>query len=136
MAKLFICQHQFCAALLLTHFPSDCTFLRHFYTFIFLGLRMRLSQVSRNLTKLLDIKSLKLLDNYAQFNPSPLSMKQMLEFGRTATEVESYQVINGNYPIHPCPQIFHVFNHTIFTINWPSSFNEKRKYCSCSAYLY
>ena len=65
---------------------------------------MRLSQVSRNLTKLLDIKSLKLLDNYAQFNPSPLSMKQMLEFGRTATEVESYQVINGNYPIHPWPQ--------------------------------
>ena len=65
---------------------------------------MRLSQVSRNLTKLLDIKSLKLLDNYAQFNPSPLSMKQMLEFGRTATEVESYQVINGNYSIQPWPQ--------------------------------
>ena len=65
---------------------------------------MRLSQVSRNLTKLLDIKSLKLLDNYAQFNPSPLSMKQMLEFGRTATEVESYQVINGNYSIHHCGQ--------------------------------
>ena len=41
------------------------------------GFRMRLAQVSRNLTKLLDIKSLKLLDNYAQFNPSPLSMKQV-----------------------------------------------------------
>ena len=67
---------------------------------------MRLSQVSRNLTKLLDIKSLKLLDNYAQFNPSPLSMKQMLEFGRTATEVESYQVIinqpkSSNPPLWP-----------------------------------
>merc|ERR1719461_298848 len=60
---------------------------------------MRLAQVSRNLTKLLDIKSLKLLDNYAQFNPSPLSMKQMLEFGRTATEVESYQFLRREIPV-------------------------------------
>jgi len=55
--------------------------------------------VSRNLTKLLDIKSLKLLDNYAQFNPSPLSMKQMLEFGRNATEVESYQFLRREIPV-------------------------------------
>ena len=60
---------------------------------------MRLAQVSRNLTKLLDIKSLKLLDNYAQFNPSPLSMKQMLEFGRNATEVESYQFLRREIPV-------------------------------------
>merc|ERR1712121_134315 len=55
------------------------------------GFRMRLAQVSRNLTKL--------LDNYAQFNPSPLSMKQMLEFGRNATEVESYQFLRREIPV-------------------------------------
>ena len=30
--------------------------------------------MSRNLNKLLDIRSLKMLDNYAQFNPVPLSI--------------------------------------------------------------
>lgn len=60
---------------------------------------MRLAQVSRSLTKLLDIKSIKLLDNYAQYNPSPLSMQQMLDFGRTATEVESYQFLRREIPV-------------------------------------
>lgn len=63
------------------------------------GFKMRLAQVSKNLTKLLDIKSMKLLDNYAQFNPSPLSMKQMLDFGRGATEVESYQFLRREIPV-------------------------------------
>ena len=42
---------------------------------------------------------MKLLDNYAQFNPSPLTMKEMLEFGRTATEVESYEFLKQEIPV-------------------------------------
>ena len=38
---------------------------------------MQLTKVTRNLNKLLDMKSMKLMDHYAQFNPSPLSMKQV-----------------------------------------------------------
>ena len=63
------------------------------------SIKMRLAQVTRNLTKILDIKSMKLLDNYAQFNPSPLTMKQMLEFGQTATEDESYQFLKREIPV-------------------------------------
>ena len=44
--------------------------------------KMRLTRVTRNLSKILDLKSMKILDNYAQFNPSPLTMQQMLEFGQ------------------------------------------------------
>jgi hypothetical protein len=38
---------------------------------------MRFAPVTRNLTKLLDIKSLRLLDTFAQYNPSPLSIQQV-----------------------------------------------------------
>ena len=54
---------------------------------------MRLTSVVRNLTKLLDQQSLKLLDHYSQFNPSPLTIKQFMEFGRTATEEESFEFL-------------------------------------------
>ena len=60
---------------------------------------MRLTQLTRNLNKLLDLKSMKILDNYAQFNPSPLTMQQMLEFGQTATELESYQFLKREVPV-------------------------------------
>lgn len=63
------------------------------------SIKMRLAKVTRNLSKLLDIKTMKILDNYAQFNPSPLTMQQMLEFGQTATEVESYQFIKREVPV-------------------------------------
>ncbi|CAB4055179.1 unnamed protein product [Lepeophtheirus salmonis] len=33
--------------------------------------RMRFSPATKNITKLMDIKSLKLLDHFASFNPSP-----------------------------------------------------------------
>ena len=63
------------------------------------SIKMRLAKVTRNLSKLLDIKSMKILDNYAQFNPSPLTMQQMLEFGRAATEEDSYQFLKREIPV-------------------------------------
>ena len=54
---------------------------------------MRFAPVSRNLNKLLDIRSLKMLDNYAQFNPVPLSIEQFLQFGQRALETESYHFL-------------------------------------------
>ena len=62
-------------------------------------IKMRLSSVTRNLSKFIDLKSMKILDNYAQYNPSPLTMQQMLEFGQTATEVESYQFLRREVPV-------------------------------------
>lgn len=55
--------------------------------------------MSRNLSKLLDIKSLKMLDHYAQYNPSPLSLQQFVEFGRTATEAESFHFLRKEMPV-------------------------------------
>jgi len=61
--------------------------------------KMHLTAVTRNLNKLLDMKSMKLLDHYAQFNPSPLSLKQFLEFGKTATEAESFSFLSKEIPV-------------------------------------
>lgn len=60
---------------------------------------MRLTAVTRNLNKLLDLKSLKTLDHYATFNPSPLTIQQFMEFGKTATEVESYTFLKKELPV-------------------------------------
>ena len=60
---------------------------------------MRFAPVSRNLTKLLDIKSLRLLDTFAQYNPSPLSIQQFVDFGRNATEDESFNFLRKEIPI-------------------------------------
>ena len=61
--------------------------------------RMRLSAATRNLAKLLDQKSLRTLDHYATFNPSPLTIQQFMEFGKTATEVESYTFLKKELPV-------------------------------------
>jgi len=53
----------------------------------------------RNLNKLLDLKSLKLLDHYSGFNPSPLSIKQFIEFGQTASEAESFLFLRKEIPV-------------------------------------
>jgi len=53
----------------------------------------------RNINKLLDMKSLKLLDHYSQFNPSPLTIKQFIEFGKTATEKESFLFLQKEIPV-------------------------------------
>jgi len=60
---------------------------------------MRVTYVVRNLNKLLDQQSLKLLDQYSQFNPSPLTIKQFMEFGQTATEEESFQFLRKEIPV-------------------------------------
>ena len=60
---------------------------------------MRVTYVVRNLNKLLDQKSLKLLDQYSQFNPSPLTIKQFMEFGQTATEEESFEFLRKEIPV-------------------------------------
>ena len=60
---------------------------------------MRFTQSLRNLNKLLDLRSLKLLDNYSQFNPSPLTIKQFMEFGQSATEEESFTFLRKELPV-------------------------------------
>ena len=60
---------------------------------------MRFTPVVRNLNKLLDLKSLKMLDHYSQFNPSPLTIKQFKEFGETATEEESFTFLRKEIPV-------------------------------------
>ena len=60
---------------------------------------MRLTAVTRNFNKLLDQKSLKTLDHFAQFNPSPLTMQQFIDFGRSATEEESFSFLKKELPV-------------------------------------
>ena len=60
---------------------------------------MRITNCVRNLNKLLDLKSLKLLDHYSGFNPSPLSIKQFIEFGQTASEAESFLFLRKEIPV-------------------------------------
>jgi len=60
---------------------------------------MRVTTVIRNINKLLDQQSMKLLDQYSQFNPSPLTIKQFMEFGQTATEQESYEFLRKEIPV-------------------------------------
>lgn len=60
---------------------------------------MRFTQSLRNLNKLLDIKSLKMLDNYSQYNPTPLTIKQFLDFGQDATEEESFTFLRKEIPV-------------------------------------
>ena len=61
--------------------------------------KMRFTQSLRNLNKLLDMRSLKLLDNYSQFNPSPLTIKQFMDFGQSATEEESFIFLKKEIPV-------------------------------------
>jgi len=60
---------------------------------------MRFTQVSRSINKLLDLKSMKLLDNYSKFNPSPLTIKQFMDFGQTASEEESFTFLRQEIPV-------------------------------------
>ena len=60
---------------------------------------MRLTAVTRNFNKLLDQKTLKTLDHFSQFNPSPLTIQQFMDFGRSATEEESYGFLKKELPV-------------------------------------
>ena len=52
-----------------------------------------------NLNRMLDLKSMKMLDHYSQFNPSPLTINQFMEFGQTATEEESFTFLRKEIPV-------------------------------------
>ena len=60
---------------------------------------MQLSRCRPNINKLLDLNSVKLLEHYSHFNPSPLSIKQFIEFGQSATETESYVFLRKEIPV-------------------------------------
>ena len=62
-------------------------------------LRMRFTPMVRNLNRMLDLKSMKMLDHYSQFNPSPLTINQFMEFGQTATEEESFTFLRKEIPV-------------------------------------
>ena len=63
------------------------------------ALGMRLTPTLKSLNRLLNLKSMKMLDHYAQFNPSPLTIHQFLEFGRTATEEDSFTFLRKELPV-------------------------------------
>ena len=60
---------------------------------------MRFTQSLRNLNKMLDMKSLKQLDHYSSFNPSPLTIQQFMDFGRNETEQRSFNFLRKELPV-------------------------------------
>ena len=60
---------------------------------------MRFTPVFRSINKLLDLKSMKMLDHYSKFNPSPLTIKQFMDFGQTASEEESFIFLRNEIPV-------------------------------------
>ena len=53
----------------------------------------------QNLNKMLDLKSLKMLETYSTYNPVPLSIKDFMNFGQTATEEESFNFLRKEFPV-------------------------------------
>ena len=60
---------------------------------------MKTSHVMRSINKLLDMQSMKMLDHFSKFNPSPLTIKQFMDFGQTATEEESFLFLKKEIPV-------------------------------------
>ena len=60
---------------------------------------MRFTPAVRNLNRLLDLKSMKMLDHYSQFNPSPLTINQFMEFGQKGTEEDSFTFLRKEIPV-------------------------------------
>ncbi len=60
---------------------------------------MRFAPVSRSLARLLDANALKQLERYCVFNPSPVTLKQLVEFGQTSTEEESFDWVKKEVPV-------------------------------------
>ena len=48
---------------------------------------------------MLDLKSMKMLEHYAQYNPSALTIQQFLEFGQSGTEEESFIFLRKEIPV-------------------------------------
>ena len=51
------------------------------------------------MTKLLDIKKMQHMDALSRYNPTPLTMQQLVEFGRTATEQDSFHFLKKEVPV-------------------------------------
>ena len=62
-------------------------------------LTMRFTPTVRNLNRLLDLKSMKMLDHYSQFNPSPLTINQFMEFGQRGSEENSFTFLRKEIPV-------------------------------------
>jgi len=60
---------------------------------------MRLSLARRNLTRFLDMATLKTLERYSHFHPSPLTIQQFMEFGKTAKEKNSATFLRKELPL-------------------------------------
>ena len=60
---------------------------------------MRFTPCLQNLNKMLDLKSLKMLETYSTYNPVPLSIKDFMNFGRNATEEESFNFLRKEFPV-------------------------------------
>lgn len=63
------------------------------------GTTMRFAPVARSISKLLDMNSIKLLDAYCVYNPSPVTLKQLVDFGRAAPEEESFNFVKKEVPV-------------------------------------
>ena len=48
---------------------------------------------------MLDTKSQNLLDKYSEYNPSPLTIQQFIEFGRNETEQKSFNFLRQEIPV-------------------------------------
>jgi len=48
---------------------------------------------------MLDNKSLNRLDHYSNYNPRPLSIQELMQFGKSATETESYLFLRQEIPV-------------------------------------
>jgi len=60
---------------------------------------MKFTLVSRSISKLLDLQSMKLLDHYSRYNPSPLTIKQFVEFGQTGSVEDSFVFLRKEIPV-------------------------------------
>ena len=60
---------------------------------------MRFTPTVRNLNRLLDLKSMKMLDHYSQFNPSPLTINQFMEFGQRGSAEDSFTFLRKEIPV-------------------------------------
>ena len=60
---------------------------------------MKPTPLLRSFNKILDLKSMKMLNHFSQLNPSPLTIKQFMDFGQTATEAESFHFLRKEIPV-------------------------------------
>ena len=60
---------------------------------------MRITLGMRNFSKMLDTRTLNLLETYSGFNPSALNIQKFLDFGRTASEEDSFKFLREEIPV-------------------------------------